>query len=167
MEHINTQRRPLGLKWTNLSTDQFFSSGADAVFTLAMILFGMAGCIYVLYIQSSSRETLNEHVVLTASVPTAGPEIRTAIATIVSQKEEPEYVQVSGTRKAKAPMYFEIDAYDQAAEYLFDFGNGKLVPAQGQITAHTFGKAGAHNVTLTVSYLNEKKVIDLGAVWVQ
>ncbi len=171
MEHINTlfSNRLSFLKALRLSSLKKYFSNIDSVFTVSMIVFGIMGCLTVLYLQSSPFITDDNSQLLTGSNPNSQNTIQKAAVFASNPKSEKEqqYVHIAGSKKVGFPISFVIDTFEKDASYSFDFGNGVNLAVTERETRYTYNRPGMYKVNLNVAFQGETTVLPVGHLWVE
>lgn len=171
MEHINTLFGSFltGIKDIKLPNFRRSLSKVDSVFTVSMIIFGIIGCLSVLYLQAAPDRHLDNSLILTGSAPGPTQPVQAA-STIVTSNEatvvKPSFVEIKGTRKAGKTLSFVIDAFEADANYSFDFGNGKTLNVTDRSTSFTYDRSGLYDVFLVVTFQGETKKLPIEALWI-
>jgi len=170
MEHINSLfgTQLSGIKNLKLPNFRRSLSKVDSVFTVSMIIFGILGCLSVLYLQAAPNRNLDNSVILTGSSP---GQTSIAAAAVISQNSSEKsgkqgFVQILGTRKAGSELTFMIDAFDADADYSFEFGNGKTLTVTDRSTTFSYVKSGLYKVFLNVTFQGETKRLPVESVWI-
>ncbi len=170
MEHINTLfgNRLSALKGVKLPNFKRSLSKVDSVFTISMIIFGIIGCLSVLYLQASPNRHLDNSLILTGSAPGYTPPSysNTSIAIASEIDIKPNFVEIQGDRKAGNELSFIIDAFVTDADYSFDFGNGKTLKVIDRKTSFSYPSSGLYEVYLDVTFQGETKRLPIESLWI-
>jgi len=177
MEHINSL---FGSRMSGLKNLKSFLPGGtslfkrslskvDGVFTISMIIFGIIGCLSVLYLQAAPERHLDNSLILTGSSPGHLPTALATTGSVISKEstnKKPAFVRIEGQRKAGKTLTFVIDAFEKDASYQFVFGNGKTLKVTDRKTTFSYGKSGLYEVFLDVTFQGENKKLPIESLWI-
>ncbi len=68
-------------------------------------------------------------------------------------------LHIGGPREALTPVLFEVENFNQNAEYLIDFGDGVRRLLNQRTDSHIYKKAGNYKLALYVTYQGERRIL--------
>ncbi len=170
---INTHRL-LNLSMTDLkrvpekgrkSTEKPSHRLAEIALIPIFVIFGSVGLFLVLdHMKFRADKTFENPIYDHPSVDDNRSEDTKGMAVAVKKPAEDKMItskqlHVGGPREALTPVLFEVENFNQNAEYLLDFGDGIRRVLNQRTESHIYKKAGNYELSLYVTFQGKRRVL--------
>lgn len=136
-------------------------SSRDSILVWSILLLGFAGLFIVLQSNNTFRNSKNEQISgkkpKTIKSKIAKAEVPSSLK-ITKEKSNMMNVNIKGIREASEVISFEVEDYQDNADYKLDFGDGIDRVLTSKKTKHAYKMPGTYEVKLLVTYNNTTKV---------
>jgi len=128
------------------------------------LIFGGVGLFVILDNMTFRKDTISGTSIYKGSVDDNRSNATKGLLISVKEPVKVEKItgkqlHVGGPREALTPVIFEVENFNQNAEYLLDFGDGLRRVLNQRTDSHTYKKAGNYKLSLYVTYQGKRRVL--------
>jgi len=137
---------------------------AEVAFIFIFVVFGIIGLYLILDNMTFRKNTISGTSIYKVSVDDNRSEDTKALAVAIKEPANSEEIlekqlHVTGPREALTPVIFEVENFNQNAEYLLDFGDGLRRVLNQRTDSHIYKKAGNYDLALYVTYQGNRRML--------
>jgi len=147
-------------KFSEKPSQKFAEIALIAIF----VIFGSIGLYLILDNMKFRKNTTSGTSIYKDSIDDNRSEDTKVL--LVTNKKPAKYekivgkqLHIGGPREALTPVLFEVENFNQNAEYLLDFGDGVRRVLNQRTDSHIFKKAGNYKLALYVTYQGNRRML--------
>jgi len=153
MKDLNKENKSMRISPVKIST-----KSVEKVFTWGIVIFGVIGSIIILESMTFKKNRIgvssiyNDPIYDNRSDATKAIPLLTASEPMEKEKIIGRQLHVRGPLEANTPVLFQVENYNQNAEYLLEFGDGIRRILNQRTDSHIYEVPGNYNVKLYITY---------------
>ncbi len=137
---------------------------AEITLISIFVIFGCIGLCLILDNMKFRKDTISGTSIYKGSVDDNRSDDTKGLLVVIKEPAKEEKIigkqlHIGGPREALTPVLFEVENFNQNAEYLLDFGDGVRRILNQRTDSHIYKKAGNYKLSLYVTYQGDRRIL--------
>ncbi len=142
---------------------RFNPKSAEKVLIWSILVFGILGFMVILDSMTFKKnETAGNPIYKESIDDNRSDDTRKKLPLPLPVKNElikGKQLHIGGPREAHTPVLFEVENFNQNAEYLLDFGDGIRRVLNQRTDSHIYERPGNYKLQLYVTYKGDRRIL--------
>lgn len=134
----------------------------ENILLIALVIFGIAGAYFMLSDKNAvgSDEKQPPIAVVSDYSSYAAP------TSTIADKKQKQHLNIAGNLASGQPLQFEIESFNENAEYILELGNGNTKVLKEKEFYFTYQTPGNYKVKLSVKYNGKTRVLFAESIFI-